>query len=203
MVARRDINVGIINFQMVFKTMEMDGTMQEEDKEREGLVLTPGDSPVLRDQCKGGREQRKLTQDRKNNRREVERVQQWRNRDRKEAVVSCFQWYLESKVRCGQSDDCGFSHMKTFGYMPDGVEDRRVYRRQAHSIVTESLLRGWKGQIISSAQGPKQSWAKNAFSYLTLMYLRLESVCSQHLFCTCHDTKISTILPRCFLYIII
>lgn len=52
--------------------------------------------------------------------------------------------------------------MKAFGHVPDGVEARRVYRRQACSVVTQSLLRGWKGQIISSAQRPVPSWARNA-----------------------------------------
>lgn len=95
-------------------------------------------------------------------------------------MVSCFQWDLESRVRCGQSDHCGFSHMKAFGYLPDEMEDGIVYRRQAHSIVPESLLRGWKGQIIFSAQGPKQSWAEGgeAYSFLMLMYLSWENVCS-------------------------
>lgn len=33
---------------------------------------------------------------------------------------------LESGMRGGQDDDCRFRHMKTFGYIPDGVGGRRA-----------------------------------------------------------------------------
>lgn len=73
MVVRGDTNVGIINFQMVFKTMEMDVPCRKRIK-REKVYSEPWGFSSAERSVRSGREQRKLTQDRKNSRREVERV---------------------------------------------------------------------------------------------------------------------------------
>lgn len=90
--------------------------------------------------------------------------------------------------------------MKTFGYMPDGMEGEGFYRRQGHFILTHKVLRGCKGQIVSSAQGPKQSWAEKGYSDLTLVYLSSDSVPSVYS-SACHEIKFPSTLPSCFVHI--
>lgn len=80
MVDREDMQAGDmdveINMQMVFKTMEMDDIIQGENGRERRASSEPLGSPVLRDQYRSEKEQRKLRWGSKNNRNQESAVLQ-------------------------------------------------------------------------------------------------------------------------------
>lgn len=67
--------------------------------------------------------------------------------------------------------------MKTFGYLPDGAEGRTVYRRQRHYILTQRVLGDIKAKLFLQLRASGRA-GKKSYSYMTLMYLRCNSVAS-------------------------